>query len=63
MMIMHAFKTDYIDDLMQETLHKCMEGSTVQPPPNLPQPLSSAYEKPDKISAIKTHRSRFTSLH
>ena len=49
---------DYLDDLMQETIHQCEEG-TSQSPQHVPMPLCSGYERPDKASAVSRHRSRF----
>ena len=37
---------DYLDDLMQETIHQCEEG-TSQSPQHIPKPLCSGYERSD----------------
>ena len=44
---------------MKETLRRCKEGIIEPLPSNTPGPLSSQYEKPDKPTAIKSHKSRF----
>ena len=51
--------TGYIEDLMKETSKRCREGTIETLPSNTPGPLSSQYEKQDKPTAIKSHKSRF----
>ena len=49
--------TEYIKDLMKETLRRCKEGIIETLPSNTP---GSQDEKPDKLTAIKSHKSRFS---
>jgi len=49
---------DYLDELMQETILQC-ENSTSQLSQTIPEPLCSAYERPDKAAAVSRHCSRF----
>lgn len=51
--------TGYVDDLVKETLRRCKERVIETLPSNTPGPLSSQYERPDKPTAIKSHKSRF----
>ena len=53
---------DYIGDLLQATMQLCTDGATQSSTSNVPGSLSSSYDKPDKASAIKSHRSRFSLL-
>ena len=53
---------DYIDGLLQATMQFYMDGGTQSSTSNVPGPLSSTYDKPDKASAIKSHRSHFSLL-
>ena len=52
--------TGYIEDLMKETLRQCKEGIIETLPHDTPAPLSMQYERPDKLTAIKSHKSRFS---
>ena len=45
---------------MKETLRRCKEGIIETLPHNTPAPLSMQYERPDKLTAIKSHKSRFS---
>ena len=56
------YSIGYINELMNETVRVCEHGN-VLPLEQLPQPhsLSSCYDKPDKISAIERHRTRFST--
>lgn len=52
---------DYVSRLMTETLKFCCEEQSQ--PANTsapPQPLSASYERPEKITAIMQHKSRFS---
>ena len=53
---------DYIDDLLQAIMQFYMDGGTQSSNSNVPGPLSSTYDKPDKASPIKSHRSHFSLL-
>ena len=50
--------TDYLDDLMTETIRQCEEG-TPQQSLSVPEPLCSGYQRPDMAAAVSEHRSRF----
>ena len=50
--------TDYLDDLLAETILQCTCAETSRPL-NIPEPLCSGYERPDKDSVVTRHRSRF----
>lgn len=53
--------TEYVDDLMSETIRRCREQIVEETDPqNIPPPLSSQYEQPDKKKAIQHHKSRFS---
>ena len=52
------YDTDYLDDLLAETILQCTCVETSRPM-NIPEPLCSGYERPDKDSAVTRHRSRF----
>ena len=52
---------DYVEKLLKETNKRCNEGIVEEmSEEHTPAPLSSQYEKPVKVDAIKSHRSRFT---
>lgn len=53
------YLTDYIDVLMKETIRRCKDGITEAHYDDTPAPLSSQYERPNKTTAIKSHKSRF----
>lgn len=56
-----GFFLEYIEMLMSETLRRCSDGIIEElPVDDVPAPLSSQYEKPEKIIAIKSHKSRFS---
>ena len=50
---------EYVDDLLKETSRRCKERVIEILPSNTPAPLSSQFERPDKPTAIKSHKSRF----
>lgn len=52
--------TGYIDDLKHETIRRCKEVIIETLPQDTPAPLSTQYERPDKLTAIKSHKSRFS---
>ena len=56
LLLMHD--TDYLDDLLAETILQCTCVETSRPM-NIPEPLCSGYERPDKDLAVTRHRSRF----
>lgn len=58
-----CFALGYIDSLIAETRAVCSEG-TPRPSTSETQPksLSSEYERPEKTSAIVSHKSRFSKL-
>ena len=49
--------TGYLDTLLQQTVYGCQQR-TSQNPVDVPEPLCSAYERPDKLTAVQRHRSR-----
>ena len=52
---------EYVETLMTETMRRCRNGIIEElPSDNAPAPLSTQYERPDKASAIKSHKSRFS---
>ena len=55
--------TDYIDELIKETVTLSSKGGTTPLSTETSQPksLSSGYEKPEKVSAIVRHKSRFST--
>lgn len=53
------FVTGYVDELMEATCKYCEEGGSSYVGDQVPEPLCARYDKPDKISAVKEHRSRF----
>ena len=55
-----SFFTGYIDNLIRETTRHCKEGVVEVLPQDTPASLSSQYERPDKLSAIHSHKSRFS---
>ena len=52
---------EYIEELLEETVKVCEEGSTVELP-DAPEPLCSEYERPEKITAISKHKTRFSTF-
>ena len=56
----HTFTAEYIDALIEKT-KLCKDGGTRSQTQSsdIPKPLSSQYEKPEKAVAIKSHKSRF----
>ena len=51
---------EYVEMLMTETMRRCSGGIIEElPSDNIPAPLSTQYERPEKSSAIKSHKSRF----
>ena len=48
----------YLDELIEETIKRFKDGN-VATPSEVPEPLCSEYERPEKDTAIKQHRSRF----
>ena len=52
---------EYVDALIEETKRLCKEKTVaIQPSETQPKPLSSQHERPDKATAIKGHKSRFS---
>ena len=52
---------DYIDDLVQETFQLCTQQQHTQESTcDVPEPLCSGYDRPDKTTAIARHTSRFS---
>ena len=54
--------TEYIDELIQETIHQCEIGGCIITQ-KTPPPLCSSFERPDKKQAVKAHKSRFIPTH
>lgn len=53
--------TGYVQDLVSKTVELCKTGcSLTTPAPEVPLPLSSQYERPDKAMAVVQHKSRFS---
>ena len=52
---------DYIDELIQETIHQCEIGA-LSNQKTLP-PLCSSFERPDKKQAVKAHKRPFIPIH
>ena len=52
--------TGYVEQLLQETIKQCKMGRSDQSDGEEPRPLCSAYERPDKATAIQQHKSRFS---
>ena len=48
----------YLDALIQATINQCEVGISKEST-DVPKPLCSQYERPDKMSAVHQHRSRF----
>ncbi len=46
---------------MDETIRYCEDGGGSNVTDQTPEPLCAQYDKPDKASAIKAHRSRFST--
>ena len=42
--------------LLQETIRQCKMGGSIQSDGEEPKPLCSAYEQPDKATAIQQHK-------
>ena len=59
--IIYTFTAEYIDALIEKTKQLCKDGGTRSQTQSsdIPKPLSSQYEKPEKAVAIKSHKSRF----
>ena len=53
------YLTDYVDVLMKETIRRYKDGIMEAHYGDTPAPLSSQYERPDKTTTIKGHKSRF----
>ena len=54
------FLTDYVKELIRQTVYQCeLGGSTTTSIHDIPQPLCSAYEHPNKETAIQEHKNRF----
>ena len=53
------FVTGYVDELMDATCKYCEDGGRSYVKDQVPEPLCARYDKPDKTSAIKEHKSRF----
>ena len=54
---------DYVDALLIKTKQLCKDGNVqtrTRFSPDIPKPLSSQYERPDKATAVKRHKSRFS---
>ena len=56
--IMYNTITGYLDTLLHEIVNGCQQRIS-QNPLDVPEPLCSAYERPDKLTAVQHHRSRF----
>ena len=54
--------TGYIEELIQETIKQCNTGGVDLQDEQEPKPLCSAFERPDKATAIQQHKSRFSSI-
>ena len=54
------FLTGYVIDLIKRTIEMCEKGESIEELSEIPKPLSSQYERPEKSMAIKMHKSRFT---
>ena len=52
---------DYLDMLIQETVSQLLrEADTIrQDTTDVPEPLCSQYKRPEKMSAVRQHQSRF----
>ena len=53
--------TGYIEQLLQETIKQCKKGGGDLSDEEEPKPLCSAFEQPDKATAIQQHKSRFST--
>ena len=54
--------TEYTEQLIKETVYQCQQGGSALTD-DVPQPLCSTYEHPDKETAVEKHKSRFSFLH
>ena len=57
-----SFLTVYIDNLIKETITLCKKGEPTADMPEIPEPLCSRFERPEKATAVKMHKSRFNLL-
>ena len=54
------FSTEYIKELIRETVYQCeLGGSTTTSTHDIPRPLCSAYEHPNKETAIQEYKIQF----
>ena len=53
--------TGYIEQLLQETIKQCKKRGGDLSDEEEPKPLCSAFEQPDKATAIQQHKSRFST--
>lgn len=51
----------YVEQLLHETIKFCKMGEGDLSDGEEPKPLCSAYERPDKATAIQQHKSRFST--
>ena len=54
--------SEYIQELLMKTIELCESDATEQQSSILPEPLSSGYEHPPKLDAIRRHKSRFKNI-
>ena len=57
-----SFLTVYIDNLIKETIKLCKKGEPAADMPEIPEPLCGQFERPEKATAVKMHKSRFNLL-
>lgn len=51
----------YVEELLTETTSLCAGDKPTLPPTlSTPQPLSSGYDRPEKVTAVVKHKSRFS---
>ena len=51
--------SDYLDELVRDTITYCEAGTSQESIDDVPEPLCSQFERPDKMFVIQQHRSHF----
>ena len=58
--LLRYLSTDYISELVKETVEVVKTGDTIVYSFDIPEPLASQYEKPQKSHAVQWHKTRFS---
>ena len=59
-----SFLTVYIDNLIKETITLCKKGEPTADMPEIPEPLCSRFERPEKATAKRAEKfSVFNYIH